>query len=330
VRKARRAPIVPCGTRLAETTDMIVTVTVNPAVDQTVWIDRLVVGAVNRPTEVHLDPAGKGINASRMARRLGWPTIAFGFLAGEIGHIVEKTLDAEGVQHHFIHIAGQTRINVTIDDRSDGRATSLFEPGPPVDDASLQSFDEALGFWLPACRILVLAGSLLPNMPEDWYARVVRRAAAHRVRVFVDADGQAARLAAQAQPFLIKPNVAEAERLLGHALPDLPAIVDGARQLVRGGIGVVLLSMGADGAVCVTADHAWHVRPPAIERLSTVGSGDSLVAGVAVALARNEDLEAGLRLGTAAGAATATSPGTALGTMDEVARLLPQVQVVRL
>lgn len=306
---------------------MILTVTVNPAIDQTVWVDRLTLGAVNRPTEVHLDPAGKGINASRMARRLGWPTIAFGFLAGEIGLLVEKALDAEGVQHHFVRVAGQTRVNVTINDRSDGKATSLFEPGPLVEADALGRFDEALDFWLPTCRVLVLAGSLLPGMPDDWYAHLVRRGREREVRVLVDTDGEPARWAARAQPYLIKPNVAEAERLLGRPLADVRAILDGARELVRGGIEVVVISMGGEGAVCVTGERAWRIQPPPIDRLSTVGSGDSLVAGIAVALARGDDLEAGLRLGTAAGAATATSPGTALGTVVEVARFLPQVRV---
>ncbi len=306
---------------------MIVTVTVNPAVDQTVWVDRLTLGVVNRPNEVHLDPAGKGINASRMARRLGWPSVAFGFLAGEIGLLVERALDAEGVQHHFVRIAGQTRVNVTINDRSSGRATSLFEPGPLVDAEALARFDEAFGFWLPTCRVLVLAGSLLPGMPDDWYAGLVRRAREIGVRVIVDTDGEPARAAARAQPYLVKPNVAEAERMLGRPLTDTRAVLDGARQLVRGGTEVVVISMGGAGAVCVTRDRSWLVHPPSIERLSTVGSGDSLVAGIAVALARGDDLEVGLRLGTAAGAATATTPGTALGTPDEVARLLPQVRI---
>jgi 1-phosphofructokinase family hexose kinase len=304
---------------------MIVTLTANPAVDQTLWLDRLRVGEVNRPAEVQLDPAGKGVNVSRMARRLGWPTIAFGFLAGDIGQLVERALDEERVQHHFVPIAGQTRINVTINDAS--TATSFFAPGPAVDPTALAQLDEMLDFWLPACRVLVLAGSLLPGMPEDYYARLVRRAQAHALRVIVDADGEVARLAVEARPFLVKPNVSELERLAGSTLPDLASQAAAARELVRRGIEVVLLSMGAAGALCVSREAAWRVHAPRIERRSTVGSGDSLVAGMAVALARGDALEVGLRLGTAAGAATALSPGTALGTVEDIARLLPLVRI---
>jgi 1-phosphofructokinase family hexose kinase len=306
---------------------VIVTLTVNPAVDQTVWVDRLTPGGINRSTEVHLDPAGKGINASRMALRLGWPTVAFGFLGGEIGLLVEKALDAEGVQHHFVRVAGQTRINVTINDRRTGRATSLYQPGPAADPIALQRLDEALGFWIPACKVMVLAGSLLPGMPDDWYAQLVRRARKSGVYTLVDADGAPGRLALEAGPHLIKPNLAEAQRLLGRPLPDLPAILDGARELQSRGIEAVVISLGADGAVCVTRDQAWRIRPPAVERCSTVGSGDSLVAGVAVCLARGDGIEEGLRLGTAAGAATALSSGTSLGGIDDVARLLPLVRI---
>ena len=305
---------------------MIVTVTPNPAIDETLWVEALAPGHVHRPSEVQLDPAGKGINVSRMAHRLGWPTLALGFLAGEVGHIVERALDQERVQHHFIRVPGQTRVNVTIVERG-ARATSLFCPGAPVDAEALARLDEVIDVWLRACRVLVLAGSLPPGIPEDIYARWVARAHRQRVRTIVDSDGEAGRLALAARPWLIKPNQSEAERLLGRRLPDDAAILEGARDLVRAGAEVVVISLGHGGAICVEGERGWRIRPPAIERLSTVGSGDSLVAGLAVALARGGSLEEGLRIGTAAGAATAMSPGTALGTLEDLTRLLPDVQV---
>jgi 1-phosphofructokinase family hexose kinase len=306
---------------------MILTLTLNPAVDQTVWVDRFVVGEVNRCRETQLDPAGKGINVSRMAHRLGWPTIAFGFLAGDTGHIVENALDEERVQHHFVHVGGQTRINVTIRDDAGRTATSLYGRGPAVDREHLALLEETLSFWLQAGRVLVLAGSLPPGAPSHTYATYLQLARARGVQTIVDADGEALRGALEASPGLIKPNVPEAERLLGRALPDVGAIAAGARELVRRGIGVVVISMGAAGAVCSSGDRAWRILPPQVPRESTVGSGDSLVAGLAVVLARGGDIIDGLRLGTAAGAATAMSPGTALGTGSEVETLLPQVRI---
>lgn len=305
---------------------MIMTLTVNPAADQTLWVDRLDPGRVHRVQGSQIDPAGKGINVSRMAHRLGWPTIAFGFLAGDTGNIVEKALHAEGVQHHFVHVPGQTRLNVTVVDGA-GTATSFLGPGPAVPPEGLSALESLLLFWLHAGWILVIAGSLPAQVPEPAYAAYVRAARRQGVKVFLDADGPAMREGVDAGPDLIKPNVAEAERLLQRRLPNDAAVVQAARELVERGVGVVVISMGARGAICASGRRVWRVRPPVVERRSTVGSGDSMVAGLAVALARGDDLVAALKLGAAAGAATAASTGTGLGRAEAVEAILPKVEI---
>jgi len=306
---------------------MIATLTPNPAVDQTVCLPRLEVGSINRFQTFHLDPAGKGINVSRMAHRLGWPTMAFGFLAGDIGRFAEHALDDEGVPHHFVRVPGQTRLNVTVLDRASGTATSLFGPGPPIEEARLAQLEEVMSFWLQTGRILVVAGRLPPNVRPNFYASYVRLAASMGVRTILDAEGEPLHLGMLARPFLIKPNVAEAEGLLGRALPDLKAVCQAVIELRQRGIEVVVISMGADGAVCGCGERVWRAVPPKVDRRSTVGSGDSLVAGLAVAIARGDEVLEGLRLGTAAGAATAAALGTAMGSAEEVAALLPRVQI---
>lgn len=305
---------------------MIITVTPNPAVDQTMFTDRLVLGTVNRARETQLDPAGKGVNASRVAHRLGWPTIAFGFLAGETGRIVESALDAEGVQYHFIHVAGRTRVNMTVIGDV-GEATSVLGPGPVVASEQLDALGDLLDFWLQGGTMLVLAGSLPPGAPDDWYAALLRRARARGVTTLLDAHGAALRQGLEAQPSIIKPNRAEAEDVLGRELNGTEAVLHGARELAGHTGGTVIISTGGQGAVCVHGDRAWLIVPPRVELKSTVGSGDSFVAGLTVALARGDDLVEGLRLGAAAGAATAGSTGTSLGTAAEVAVLLPHVRV---
>jgi 1-phosphofructokinase family hexose kinase len=305
---------------------MIMTLTVNPAADQTLWVDRVAPGSVHRVLDSQIDPAGKGINVSRMAHRLGWPTIAFGFLAGDTGNIVEKALLGEAVQHHFVRVPGQTRLNVTVVDGA-GTATSLFGPGPAVPPEGISALDSLLRFWLHAGRVLVIAGSLPPQVPESAYAAYVRAARRQGVKVFLDADGPAMREGVDAGPDLIKPNVAEAERLLQRRLPNEAAVIHAARELVDRGVGVVVISMGARGAICASAQRGWRVRPPVVERRSTVGSGDSMVAGLAVALARGDDLLTALKLGAAAGAAIAASTGTGLGTAEAVEAILPNVEI---
>ena len=306
---------------------MIITVTPNPAVDKTLFVDRLAIDDVNRYEETELDPAGKGINVSRVAHRLGWPTIAFGFLAGEIGIIAQRALDNEGVPHQFVPVPGQTRLNVTVVERSKATATSLYGPGPPVASAHLATLEGLIEFWLQAGQVLVLAGSLPPGAPPNLHATYIHLAGSKGVKTILDADGDALRLGVEARPYLIKPNREEAQRLLGRELPTMSAVIEGARELVRSGIAVVVISMGADGVICAQGDQIWQALPPTVERRSTVGSGDSLVAGMAVALARGDSIAEGLRLGSAAGAATAMTSGTALGTADEISALLPKVRI---
>ncbi len=307
---------------------MIISVTPNPALDQTVWLDRLELGAINRTAESQLDPAGKGVNVSRMVHRLGWPTVAFGFVGGETGSIIQSSLDAEGVQHHFVRVPGRTRISMTV--REPGRSTSLFGGGPPVGPPHLQALDGLLGFWLQAAKALVLAGSLPPGFPPGSYATWIRQARAREVRVLLDATGEPLRLGLATGVDLVKPNLLEAEQLLGRPLPDLAAQLAGAREIAAlspNPATTVVLSLGAAGALCVQGRSAWRALPPKVPDRSTVGSGDSMVAGLAVAMARGAPMAEGLRLGTAAGAATAMTPGTALGAREDVQTLLPLVTV---
>ncbi|MFN0073533.1 MAG: 1-phosphofructokinase [Chloroflexota bacterium] len=306
---------------------MILTVTTNPAVDQTLFVDTLQLGEVNRFGASQLDPAGKGINVSRMVHRLGWPTVAFGFLAGEIGRIAQKALDAERVQHYFIQVPGQTRLNVTVVDAATDTATSFYGPGPAVPAEYLDDLKSVLRFWMPSTRVMVIAGSLPVGIPDETHAGFIHLARSFGVTTILDTDAEALRQGVAAIPSLIKPNIEEAQRLLGRPLPDTDAIIDGARALLARGIGTVVISMGARGLICAQGERVWHVRPPQIERQSTVGSGDSLVAGLAIALARGDDIAEGLRLGSAAGAATAMTIGTALGTAADVQMLLPKVSI---
>jgi 1-phosphofructokinase len=309
---------------------MILTVTLDPAADQTIFVPNLAVGRVNLGQETQLDPAGKGVNVSRMVHRLGWPTVAFGFLGGEIGALIRRALDDEGVQHHFVPIAGQTRLSVTIVGESHNTATSVRVSGPEIPPEKAAELDRVLEFWLQAARVLVLAGRLPPGVPADVYARYIEAARANGVLTILDAEGEPLRLGVAARPSLVKPNREEAEGLMGRSLPTITSVVDAGRELTHEGIETVIISLGSRGAVCVSGDHAWQVRPPALLRRSTVGSGDSLAAGIAVAMARGDPLIEWLRLGTAAGAATAATPGTAHGSLEEVLRLMPHISVTEI
>jgi len=309
---------------------MIVTLTLNPAVDRTLFLKDVTLGEIHRVRESQLDPAGKGINVSRMVDRLGMATIAFGLLAGETGEIIARALQDEGVQSSFLRVSGQTRLNVTIFEEATARGTSFFDTGPSVDAESLKALEAELLPWLHACKFLVLAGSLPQSVPDRIYADFIAMANAAGTRVALDAAGEPLALGIRAHPFLLKPNIAEAELLLGRPLRDQAAVVSGAQEIAAMGVEIVVVSRGAQGAICVQGNHVWQAIPPSVKRQSTIGSGDSMVAGLVVALAGGQSLEDALRLGTAAGAATAIFPGTSLGSATDVARLLPLVKVERL
>jgi 1-phosphofructokinase family hexose kinase len=306
---------------------MILSLTFNPAVDKTLFVSRLALGRVNRVGHSQIDPGGKGINVSRVVHRLDRPTIAFGFLAGNLGTIIARALDEEGVAHRFAWVGGETRLDVIVVDEATDTSTNLYDGGPEIDAGSLDRLLADVGRWLPGARVLVAAGSLPPGVPHDVYARLFADAARLGVHTVLDADGDTLRRGLAARPSLIKPNVEEAEALLGRRLPDTQAIVWAARELLAQGPRAVVVSMGSRGSICATAERTLHAIPPPVERHSTVGSGDSLVAGLAIALASGWDIVEGLRIGTAAGAATAMIHGTQLGTREDTERLAPAVEM---
>jgi len=310
---------------------MITTVTLNAAVDRNLVIDEEVsLGAVNRVDEVRVDPGGKGINVSRVVKRLGHDTVALSLVGGHTGAFIRRRLDEEGVPHDFLDIPGETRISTSILELIPGRQTSFHERGPLVAHEDLKRLEEQLDSWLPKSSLVVFAGSLPVGVPDDVYARFVEQCHSAGVNSILDTDGPPLAKGIRARPYMIKPNLHEAERVLGVRLTSLGQIVVGARELLRWGPKVVVISMGAKGAVAVSREEALYAHPVKVELLSTIGSGDSMVAGLAIALVQGRPLEEGLRLGSAAGAATAMTPGTQLCRKEDAEALLDKVTIERL
>ncbi len=304
----------------------VVTLTLNPAIDQALRIGQIVLGSTNRCLLDALDPGGKGINASRVIYRLGRPTLALGFVGGVTGAMLRSRLDAEGVPHDFDEVSELTRVNIMIYETAVGRRTRIYLPGARVEPAQLD------GIWrrldgLTAGSVVVLGGSLPPGLPPDTYQRMVLGLRERGIRAVVDTSGPALAAVLAAGPALIKPNVEEAAEVLGRVLVGDDDVLEAARELRQRGAERVVISQGADGAIGVGPDGSWKAIPPRVDARSTVGSGDSMVAGMAIALNEEKGLDEALRLGTAAGAATALTPGTQLCRPGDVARLLPLVGV---
>ena len=301
---------------------MIVTVTPSPSLDRTVEIPALTRGAVLRAGSSRVDPGGKGVNVSRVVARFGRPTVAV--MPGASDDLA-VLLRRVGVTPVTTPATGATRVNTALVE-PDGTTTKVNEPGVHLAPADVAALLDAVGRVAadpadPASWV-VTAGSIPPGAPVDLHAHVVRRARAAGAAVAVDTSGPALAAAVAAGPDLVKPNVAELAELVGHPLPRLADVLAAAEELRRGGIATVLVSMGAAGAVAVTAEGLWHAaggRVPAVR--STVGAGDSMLAGYLLARTAPGGPAAprdALVHAVACGAAAVALPGTAVPGPDDV------------
>ncbi len=304
---------------------MIVSFTPNPALDLTLEVEDVEIGGVNRTEASHLDPGGKGINVSRVVHRLGGETVALGVLGGHIGKLAERALRKEGVPTEMVWIRAETRLNVILHDTLSDAGTRVYDRGPPAGVSGLERVDEMLDRWLPRADVLVTTGSLLPGMPEDLHRRILAQSKDHGTRTILDSSGTVLAAALDAGPDLIKPNAQEAGDILGRTLDSEDDVLRAAEELRARGAGAVVISRGRYGSILASDEGLFRAVPPGVELNSTVGSGDSMVAALALAMVRGEPLSEGLRLGSAAGAATAASRGTQLGTAEEIRELLPGV-----
>ncbi len=307
---------------------MIATLTMNPSVDHYLRVHKLTKDDAIRIQGDQWFAGGKGVNVSRVVHELGGRSCAFGLTGGMTGRMLTHWLDRAGIRQRFTEITNETRINTTITDLSDRTQTHLRAPGPKVTGAELKrlcaqmhSLKEKPSFW-------VLAGSLPPGVPSDFYRRQIVRLKKAGVRCVLDSDDQALVRGVQAAPFMIKPNEHEFKRLTGKACGSDSQIVAAARALIKKGITLVLVTLGARGAVAVTAQEAFRVKAPPVKPLSRVGAGDSTIAGCLLALEKGATIQKAVCYGVAAGTAAVLTEGTTLCSRREVERLFPLVHAV--
>lgn len=308
---------------------MIITLTVNPAVDHAVTLRELVPGDTNRVQSSRTDPGGKGINVSRALLELGTESLATGFVSGTRGRMIEHALREQGIYTDFLHTPGQTRTNITIVDQKHNAITTLNEPGPPTDQSHILSLMQRLKRQIKAGDWLVIGGSTPPGAPASIYADVIALAKSLGAKCVLDADGEPLTLGVAAKPYLVKPNRRETIRLLGHDVKGRYGPLEAAEEIHAAGVEVVVLSEGPQGAILVGDEGVWRAYAPEIPAISSVGSGDAMVAGLVQVLSQGGSIGEALRLGTAAGAAAALTPGTQPCRQADVVRLLPRVQVHR-
>ena len=307
---------------------MIYTVTFNPAIDYIVHMDDFRAGYTNRTTGEEYYFGGKGINVSTILNNLGIESTALGFISGFTGKALEQGLAEQGMRTDFIELdKGFTRINVKI--KSDGAAegiefnrseTEINGQGPTISGEAIDELFAKIGR-MSQEDILVVSGSVPASMPDDIYERIMEKTSKAGIMTVVDATGSLLLNVLKYKPFLIKPNNDEVSEMLGEHLETTEEIAWGAKQLRAKGARNVLISRGAKGAVLVTeTDEVIAADAIKCDAVNTVGAGDSMVAGFLAGFMRTKDYSYALKLGIAAGAATAAAPGLASG--EEIERMM--------
>lgn len=300
---------------------MIYTVTFNPAIDYVVELVSFNIGEINRTTREYMNLGGKGVNVSRVLTNLEVPNVALGFVAGFTGDALRTGLERMGVKTDFISLEeGNTRINVNIKGVEE---TDINARGPEIPNSAIDELFKKLDN-LQSGDTLVLAGSIPTSLPNDMYEKIMERLYGKGIRFVVDATRDLLVKSLKYEPFLIKPNNHELGEIFGLELTKDNEIIYYARELKKQGAKNVLISMAGDGAILVDENDVAHkIGTPKGKVKNSVGAGDSMVAGFCAGYLEKGDYKYALRMGTAAGSASAFSES--LATKQEVIDLLNKI-----
>jgi 6-phosphofructokinase 2 len=304
----------------------VVTVTMNPSVDESTEVEHVVSEIKLRCGPLHAEPGGGGINVSRTLRRFGRDSLAIYPAGGLTGQLLRELVEREGVRDSPITVAGWTRRNLNVSERASGRQYRFVMPGPALEEAEWRLCLDAVRAIEPPPEFVVASGSLPPGAPADFFARLASLARERGSKLALDSSGEPLRLALEAGVFLVKPSLREFQELVGEATYEHPRIVELARRLLsRGCSQAVIVSLGAGGALWVTASDHERVPAPAVPVVSTAGAGDAMVGAILDRLLDAASIGDAVRFGVAAGSAAVTSPGTRLCRREDAERLHREV-----
>jgi 6-phosphofructokinase 2 len=309
---------------------MIATLTLSPTIDESASVPRVLPERKLRLTEATREPGGGGINVARAAHALGEPVLAVWTCGGCTGALLEELLARDGVSSRAVATRDATRTSLIVLETTSGLQYRFGAPGPTLDDQELEAIVDAVASIRPAPRFLVVSGSLPESVDPGFLMRVVAAVPAD-TRAVVDTSGEPLRLVRGRRVFLVKPNLRELSSIAGRPLESDPDVAGAAMDVVRsGGAEVVLVSLGAGGALLAWGGGSVRILAPTVAVRSTVGAGDSMVAGMVVALSRGLALQDAARYAVAAGSAAVMMPRTQLCRRDDVERLYHDVEAAPL
>ncbi|MCC3167258.1 1-phosphofructokinase [Streptococcus sanguinis] len=303
---------------------MIYTVTLNPSIDYIVRLDKVLIGSVNRMDSDDKFAGGKGINVSRVLKRLGIENTATGFIGGFTGKFITDILEEEGISSHFVEVEQDTRINVKI--KADAE-TEINGPGPEISSQKLEELEKFLSS-LTSGDTVVFAGSSPKNLGNVVYKKLIGLTRKTGAQVVCDFEGQTLLDSLEFEPLLVKPNNHELGDIFGVKLESLDQIESYARQILDKGAQHVIISMAGDGALLVTRDGAYFAKPIKGNVKNSVGAGDSMVAGFTGEFVRSGHVIQAFKWGVACGTATTFSDD--LATADYIKEIYEKVEVEKI
>jgi len=304
----------------------IVTITFSPAIDKSTSIHALIPEKKIKCSQPKLEPGGGGINVARAIRKLGGDALAIYPAGGYSGKYFQKLLEDEQIRCGVVESKAETRENLIVFDESTGMQYRFGMPGTPLQQ---QECDEILSMLKKEkdVQFIVVSGSLPPGVSPDIITEIAKISEAKKAKLIVDSTGEALEKAAASGVFLMKPNLSELSSLVGKKSIELEEVDDAAREVIaRGNAEAVVVSMGPSGALLVTKDKEKQFVPPRIKTKSTVGAGDSMVAGIVYSIVNGSDLENAVCFGVACGTAATMNPGTELFKKEDVERIFTYIK----
>jgi len=300
----------------------IITLTMNPAIDKSTSTEHVIPEHKLYCKPAQYEPGGGGVNVSRAIKKLGGESLLVYPSGGMAGQMLNTLLEQEGVELRPLPIEGMTRENLIVLEESTGQQYRFGMPGPQLQADEWERCLRELSSASPTPDYLITSGSLPMGVPSDFYARVARIGKDIGAKVIVDASGEALEKALQEGVYLIKPNIREFQKLAGQDVMEEPQILDEAKRIIKAGMcEVIVISLGAAGALLVSEEIVERMVPPTVPISSKVGAGDSMVAGIALGLSRGKTLRQAVLYGLAAGSAAVMTPGTELCRKEDTERL---------
>lgn len=309
---------------------MILTVTLNAAIDKRYVVEGFRTGEVNRVKECAYVPGGKGLNVSKPLAIAGADVVATGFVGGHAGRYIEDALKPFGIKSEFYHVEAESRSCINIWDETSHVQTEFLEPGFTLTEADFEGFTEKFCKLVNLADVVVMSGSVPKGLDGSAYQRLVEIAKGAGKKAILDTSGSLLTRGIEAKPAMIKPNLDEIQMLTGTSCDNLEDMIKAAREIHRSGVEIVAVSLGGEGSFVVCEEGVFRAEVPKIDAVNTVGCGDAMTAGFALGLSEGCSIEDTLRKASAISAAAAMREETGFYTKEDMEKLYPQIRITKI